>query len=129
MKLFFDTNVIISGSITRGYSFEVIKDAIYKHEVYYTEYLLKEIKEVLLSKYSFSDSIRQATLSIMKKYFIKGKTAGIVKKICRDSDDNQILADALANGIEFLITGDKDLLVLKEYQGMKIILPKQYWSL
>ncbi len=129
MKLFFDTNVIISGSITQGYSFEVIKDAIYKHEVYYTEHLLKEIKEVLLLKYSFSESIHQATLSIIKKYFLKGKTAGIVKKICRDPDDNQILSDALANGIDILITGDKDLLVLKECEGMKIILPKQYWSL
>lgn len=127
MKLLFDTNVVISGFVTRGYSFDVIKDAVYKHEVYYSEYLLKEIQEILPNKFTLSDSVTHFTISTIKRYFIKGKTAAVVENVCRDPKDNQVLADVLVNGIEMLITGDKDLLELKNYKGIKIISPRDYW--
>jgi len=129
MKVFFDANVIISGFATRGYSFDVIKDAVYKHEVYYTEHLLKEIQRVLPSKFPLSGRVIHFAIFIIKKYFTKSKTAGAVEKICRDPDDNQILADALMNNIDVIITGDRDLLVLKTHKGIKIISPKEYWNL
>jgi len=129
MKLLFDANVIISGFATRGYSFDVIKDSIYKHEVYYTQYLLTEIQETLSTKFSPSDSAIHFTVSIIKKYFIKGKTADTTEKLCRDPNDNQILADALINNIKILITGDKDLLELKTYKTVNIVSPKDYWKL
>lgn len=129
MRILFDTNVMVSAIITRGLSFDVIKDSVYKHEVFYTDYLLKETQEVLTTKFSLSGKIIENTASLMKKYFIKGKTSHMVDKICRDPDDDQILADAIANKIEILISADKDLLVLKKYKGIKIILPKDYWKL
>ena len=129
MRVLFDANVIISGFVTRGYSFDVIKDAVYKHEVYYTEYLLKEIQRVLPNKFPLSGGVIHFAVFVIKKYFTKGKTAGTIEKICRDPNDNQILADALMNSIEVIITGDKDLLDLKNYTGIKIISPKEYWNL
>ena len=129
MKLFFDTNVIISGFVTKGYSFDVIKDAIYKRQVYYTAQMLTELQRILPSKFSLSDDILHFVLSIIKKYFIKAETSNAVDSVCRDADDDQLLADALANGIELIITGDKDLLILEKYKGIRIISPKEYWSL
>ena len=129
MRLFFDTNVIVSAIITRGQSFEVIKDSFYKHEVFYTDYVIKEIRRVLTDKFPISDKTINRAVTLIKKYFIKGKTAKTVEKICRDTDDNQILADTVESNIEILITGDKDLLVLKKHKGIKIILPKDYWKL
>ena len=129
MKLLFDTNVLISGFVSRGYSFDVIKDSIYKYEIYYTNYLLKEIQNVLSTKFSLSDSAIHFAGSVVKKYFIKGKTSCSVEKICRDPNDNQVLADAVINKIDVIITGDKDLLELNNYKGIKIISPKEYWKL
>lgn len=129
MRIFFDTNVIVSAIVTRGLSFDVIKDSNYKHKVFYTAYLLKEVQKVLATKFPLSDKTIKSAVSLMKKYFIEGKTSHTVDKICRDPDDNQVLADTVVNGIEILITGDKDLLVLKKYKGIKIILPKDYWKL
>jgi len=129
MRILFDAGVLISGFVSRGYSFDVIKDAIYKHKVYCSEYLLKEIQGILPNKFSLSEGIVHFALSTIKKYFIKGETAGMVENVCRDPNDNQVLADALVNKIEILITGDKDLLELKKYKGIKIISPKAYWNL
>lgn len=128
MKLLIDANVIISGFTARGHSFDVIKDVAYKHEVYYTEHLLEEIQRILSTKFSLSNSVIHFAIFIIKRDLIKGKTTSNVEKICRDPDDNQILADALVNGIEVIITGDSDLLVLKNYKGIKIISPRDYWK-
>jgi len=46
--------------------------------------------------------------------------------VCRDKDDDWVLATALAGGAEILVSGDKDLLVLKEFQGVKILSPRQF---
>lgn len=129
MKLLIDTNVIISGITARGYSFDVIKDAIDKHAVYYTDYLLEETQRILSTKFSLSKDVIHFSIFIIKRDLIKGKTASKVENVCRDPDDNQILADALANEIEVIITGDGDLLDLKSYKGIKIISPREYWKL
>ena len=129
MKLLIDTNVIISGITARGYSFDVIKDAIDKHAVYYTSYLLEEIQRTLSTKFSLSKDVIHFSIFIIKRDLIKGKTASKVENVCRDPDDNQILADAFANEIEVIITGDRDLLDLKSYKGIKIISPREYWKL
>ena len=49
-----------------------------------------------------------------------------IENVSRDTDDNKILKCALEGNADFIITGDKDLLVLKEYKNIKIINPKGY---
>ena len=46
----------------------------------------------------------------------------------RDPNDAKILAAAEAAGAEALITGDRDLLVLKEFQGIPILSPQEFLS-
>lgn len=129
MKILFDTNVIISGFISQGYTFDVIKDAIFRHELYYTEYILNEVKKNLSVKFAISDKSNLSIIHTIEKHFTKGKSAIAVEEVCRDPKDNQVLADAVINTIEVLITGDNDLLELKSYEGIQIILPKNYWKL
>jgi putative PIN family toxin of toxin-antitoxin system len=46
--------------------------------------------------------------------------------ICRDVDDDNVLACALAAKADYLVTGDADLLVLKNFRGIKIISPRDF---
>ena len=129
MKIFFDTNVLISAFVARGYSYDVVKDAGHKHDLYCSKHIVEEIERVLPDKFHLSSTVTHAALALIKRYFIHGKSANRVEKACRDSADNQLLADAALVGVDLIITGDKDLLVLKEYQGIKIIAPREYWHL
>jgi len=45
---------------------------------------------------------------------------------CRDPDDNKFLEAAVAVGAEYVVTSDKDLRDLGEYQGVKIRLPVEF---
>lgn len=129
MKILFDTNVLISSFLTSGDCYEVIKDAHLKHEIFYTHFLIQEFTSVLRNKFHYTDILINNFSSFIQRFFIKGKTSVKMENICRDSKDNQILADALINEINVIITGDNDLLYLKNYRGIEIISPKDYWNL
>jgi len=45
--------------------------------------------------------------------------------ICRDPDDDAVLAVAIAANVDFIVSGDNDLLVLKRYQHIPIVTPAE----
>ena len=130
MKILFDTNVLIAAFVTRGQTFDLLKDALYKHDVYCTDFVQEELKKVFNKKFpQLSETSRRFALHVVEKYFLRGKTASTVEPICRDANDDPILADAVTNQINLLITGDKDLLILKKHKSVRILSPAQYWAL
>ena len=129
MKILFDTNVLVAGFTSRGSCHELIIDATGTYDIYYTDYIIDEFQKVLQGKFDFQEKLVQGFINLIKETFKKGKTATQIPPVCRDVDDNQILADALINDIDVIITGDFDLLEMKTYQGIKIISPAGYWKL
>jgi uncharacterized protein len=49
--------------------------------------------------------------------------------VCRDPDDDEVLALAIAAKVELIVSGDKDLLSLRSFQGIPILAPAQAISL
>jgi uncharacterized protein len=45
---------------------------------------------------------------------------------CRDPKDDKLLELAVGGNADFLITGDKDLLVLNPFRAVKIITPREF---
>ena len=45
--------------------------------------------------------------------------------VCRDPDDDQVLALALAAKVDLIVSGDNDLLSLGSFEGIPIIAPAQ----
>jgi hypothetical protein len=43
-----------------------------------------------------------------------------IDSICRDPNDDHVIATALAVNADFIVTGDKDLLALSQYQSIRI---------
>lgn len=52
-----------------------------------------------------------------------------VRAVSRDPNDDVIIATAVAAKADYLVTGDNDLLVLGEYQGVRIVTPRQFLEL
>ena len=50
----------------------------------------------------------------------------MVSNICRDADDDNVLACALAAKADYLVTGDSDLLIIGIFRGIKIITPREF---
>jgi putative PIN family toxin of toxin-antitoxin system len=129
MKILFDTNVLVAAFLRGGSSYDVIEQAIHEHEIYYTTFIIGEFRRVFKDKFHYTASVVNEFVVFIKKFFIEGVTAITIENICRDSDDDQVLADATINKIALIITGDKDLLDLKTHKGIRIIHPNEYWNL
>ena len=129
MKILFDTNVLVAAFLRGGSSYDVIEQAIHEHEIYYTTFIIAEFRRVFKDKFHYPASIINEFVIFIKKFFIKGITADVIENICRDREDDQVLADGVINGVNVIITGDKDLLDLKTHKRIKIIQPNEYWNL
>jgi len=51
------------------------------------------------------------------------------KEACRDIDDVKILGLSEIAKPDYIITGDKDLLVLKKFHSVPIITPREFWEI
>jgi putative PIN family toxin of toxin-antitoxin system len=65
-------------------------------------------------------------IRIIESYAIKLFPQKILEKISRDKDDNKILECGFEGKVDFIITGDDDLLVLKNYENTRIVNPQEY---
>lgn len=58
---------------------------------------------------------------------IEGKL--VLTNVSRDSKDNKFLACGAEARVDYIVTGDEDLLVLKEYEGITVISPREFVEL
>ncbi len=127
MRVFFDTNVLVSAFIAHGTSSEVFEHCLSSCQVYTSPFILDELKDVLSSRLRLSVSrIKEISEFLMNNLELV-EAGGLEEKVCRDPDDDFVLAGALAATADCLITGDEDLLVIKEYKGTRIIRPSDFW--
>ena len=131
MKLVLDANVFISAFIWGGVPRSIIKRYVQVLDtLFVSREIIDEIKRVLgLPKFEEfrnigfdSIIVHIETYGRMVVIHSKHRVAGV----CRDPKDNIYLECALAAGADYLITGDKDLLVLKEYGGVTIVNARSY---
>jgi len=128
MKIVLDSNIFVSSFYWAGNPrkvFDRVTNGL--DELYITDEILKEIISVM-SREQFDTNIEEIMeyVKIIESYSIKLSSKEITEKISRDKDDNKILQCGFDGNVDFIITGDNDLLVLKEYKKIKIVKPKEY---
>ena len=126
-----DTNIFISAALSpNGTACQALTKAIQEFTIVHSDETYQELADRLY-KHKFDKYIssqrREQFLNLIysKSQFIK-TTSQI--RICRDLDDNKFLELLIDSNAEFLLTGDKDLLILKselEYEHF-IVSPRDF---
>ena len=129
MKITVDTNVPVSATFWCGSSNEIINRVERREiELILSKEIIEEFSGVLGYK-EIQDKIKNSHLEMLKTLdaiICISKIIEPIKKIDiikEDSDDNKILECALAGKVDYIVTQDKHLLKLKEFEGMKIVTP------
>jgi len=126
IRIVLDTNVLISGIVFGGKPGEILEMVRNKRFLSITSpVLLAELGDVLSKKILYPKS---KVLQVEKK--IK-KTLRVVRPIksinaVADDDDNRVLEAAIEGKCDYVVTGDKDLLDLKNYRGIRILTPAEF---
>jgi putative PIN family toxin of toxin-antitoxin system len=129
MKVFLDTNVIISAFITHGHATELMEYCLVNHKIYTSDFIIEEVKKHLKNKFGYNNDEVDKVIDFIKLNFINtGNYKKLTKIISRDADDDNVLAAAESKKADCIVTGDKDLLIIKEYKNIKILSPRDFWS-
>ena len=127
MVVTFDTNVLLSatlwdGSVAQKLLFDLIRQNV---KIYTTTEILSEYQEVLKRDFDFSDEDIAEIMEKVLAFVTLVNPTKRVNVIKEDPDDNMIIECALESNSKYVITYDKHLLSLKEYQGIRIIKPEE----
>ena len=130
MRVVFDTNIFISAFVIPGSLAEKAILRIIEEEdsLLISKDIIDEVLSVLSSKFGRDReelSHVAVTLSELAELVKPAKRINLLK----DEPDNRILECAIHVGADLLVTGDKKILQLREYKGLKIISLKEYLEL
>ena len=128
MKVVFDTNVLVSAFVAEGVCSKLLGRARRRQfQLITCPFILKELEAVLLKKLSATKAETGQLLRIIAEAISAlVQPAQPVSRICRDPDDDHILSCAIAASADYLVTGDADLLDLREFRGTRIVAPRDF---
>jgi putative PIN family toxin of toxin-antitoxin system len=128
MKVVLDLNIFVSSFFWKGNPrkiFDRVTNGL--DELFTTDEILQEVAVVLSrKKFDLNKKEIEDYIKIIESYSIKIIPRNEIEEICRDKDDDKILQCGLEGNVDFIITGDDDLLVLEKYKDIRIVKPKEY---
>jgi len=129
VKIFLDTNVLVSSVATRGLCSDLMREIFSYHQLVISPELLKEIEHVLDNKLGLPKTLIYEFIDIIKQDSVVSHSIKNFDIEINDKSDLPILSSALNGEVEIFVTGDKELLEIKKINNMKIISPREYWEI
>jgi putative PIN family toxin of toxin-antitoxin system len=124
VRILFDTNVLFAAFTTRGFCEELVEETIDLCTVIWSSPLRVELISALRRKRLVTPTVLQA-IAAFSDLCQTCDPVKLPKRVCRDPDDDVVLGTALAGRADLIVTGDNDLLVLKSFQRIRILSPRQ----
>ena len=128
-KIVLDTNVVIAAFAARGLCESVFELCLEKHDLITSNFLFNELREKLKKKLKLPESITEEILETYRRSSQEVIPASFELDLCRDPDDIPVIGTCISGEAEFLVSGDKDLLVLKSVGSTLILSPREFYEL
>ncbi|MHB8425915.1 MAG: putative toxin-antitoxin system toxin component, PIN family [Gammaproteobacteria bacterium] len=114
MRLFLDTNVLVSAFTTRGLGADLLRLVPAEHELLSGEIILQDLRHVLDERFRVPRPITGDIFELLRNQaVVVAKPDSPASAGVRDADDEWVFAAALAGRADVLITGDKALLLAR----------------
>lgn len=128
MRVFLDTNVLVSAFTTRGLCADLFRLVLAEHDLLISETVLEELGRTLTKRFNLPQKTASDILAFLSEFPVIPKPTELPKISIRDPDDLPILAAASNAHAYVLITGDRDLLCLGESARIRIVDPREFWN-
>jgi putative PIN family toxin of toxin-antitoxin system len=124
VRVVLDTNVFIAAFIADGLCRDLVRVRVLSHTIITSEALLLELRATARKKFSVDPDELPLLSQLHDEAEIVAPAP--LKRICRDKDDDVVLATAVAGKADVIVTGDNDLLALKRFEAVRILSPRQF---
>jgi len=129
MRVILDTNVILAAFAGRGLAHAVFELCLDKHEIIISEHIFSELQKNLRKKIKMPKDKVQRIIEYLREFCTVSRYKRLDKMVFRDADDVKILGLSEVAKPDYIITGDTDLLTLKEFHSIPIITPRECWEI
>ena len=128
MRVFLDTNVLVSALATRGLCADLYERLITEHETVIGEPVILEVLDILQRKFKATPALLvnvEAELRLLEVIAAQETAPNLPIK---DVDEPWIIACALQANVQAFVTGDAELLGLGKVENLPIISPRECWQ-
>jgi putative PIN family toxin of toxin-antitoxin system len=128
VRVFLDTNVLVSAFASRGICADVLELVLLEHDLIIGQNVLREVRKALRHKVKLPPARASEVVD-----FVAGEAAVVIEgaqpvDAKADADDALVLGEARSGQAEMFVTGDAAPLKLKTVEGLKVISPRQFWE-
>ncbi len=128
MRVFLDTNIIVSAFTTRGLCADLFREILAAHTLVTSDYILSETQDVLTRRFKIPEDTVIEMIALLRKQEITIRPATVPQIVIRDLDDLPVLAAAIESKADYLVSGDKDIISLFPLKEIKIATPREFWT-
>ena len=128
MRIVLDTNVVISALLWRGIPYRLLQAIRQRSNLhmYSSAALLEELANVLTrpSLTRQLAAIDKQAGDVLLDYASAVRiveAAPLAQPVCRDPDDDEVLALAVAAQADLIVSGDQDLLTIGQFEDIPIL--------
>jgi putative PIN family toxin of toxin-antitoxin system len=121
MKVFLDTNVLVSAAATRGLCADVMREVLISHQLVVSAPLISELETILQKKLNLPHELVSEFIEILRQDAHQSSPSNLPDVDIQDRDYLTILSSALNGNADIFITGDRELLELNKIDDMDII--------
>ncbi len=120
-RVVLDTNILVSAFRFNKDLLRLVETCLADSsiQVFSSPDCYSELMRVLTEKFELSEAVIAAVENTLKR--VKIVNPRVRLQIVRDATDDKFVEAAVEAKAEYIISGDKDLLVLGSYQGIKIV--------
>lgn len=126
MTVVFDSGIWISAFQFGGIPLAALDYAFVHAEIAICPPIISEVSSILVAKFGWTEA---DIMSVLHNYLLEATRVSIrgeIQNACRDPKDNMVLECAVLANAEIIVSGDKDLLDLKQFEQISILTPRQY---
>jgi putative PIN family toxin of toxin-antitoxin system len=127
VRVVFDTNIFISAFATAGVQAQKAIDrvTVSNDRLLISKAIVDEVLNVLRRKFEHdSEGVARTAVLLAEMGEILATKQRL--KLLKDDPDNRILECAVAGRADLIVTGDRELLALKEFEGTRIVSLRSY---
>lgn len=129
MRVFLDTNVLVSAFASRGLCADLLRHVLAEHELLVGEVVITEVNRVLRDRMQIPSRTIASLESLLREHTVVPKPVKPHPFPERDPDDQWVLASAVSGKADVLVTGDKDLLDIPSAVPLRILSPRAFWEM
>ena len=128
MKILIDTNILISALFFGKFPKEFLNEVLVKNfEICINDKILDEyeatIHKKILKKKILDEVLYEKFLQDVRFFESVSDL-----KICRDPDDDKFLNCAIDAKAIYIVSGDNDLLTIKNFEGIEIVTAREFYD-